>query len=91
MVNCLFQKVPSNDFSDLDKNLHALVQEIASRCQRIFAEASQAAARSATVSVDGGAIPPQTSSVLTEGACHFVRQRVVSNQNEVNSMLFVVG
>ncbi|KAG6381189.1 anaphase-promoting complex, cyclosome, subunit 4-domain-containing protein [Boletus reticuloceps] len=75
-------KVRSNDFSDLDKNLDALVQEIASRCQRIFAEASQAAARSATMSVDGGATPPQPNLALTEGACHFVRQRVVGNQNE---------
>ncbi|KAF8445957.1 anaphase-promoting complex, cyclosome, subunit 4-domain-containing protein [Boletus edulis BED1] len=75
-------KVPSKDFSDLDKNLDALVQEIASRCQRIFAEASQAGARSATMSVDGGATPPQPKPVLTEGACHLVRQRVVGNQNE---------
>lgn len=87
----MFQKVPSNDFSHLDKNLDVLVQEIASRCQRVFAEASQAAARSATVLVDGGATPPQASSVPTAGTCHFVRQRVVSNQNEVNSMLFAVG
>ncbi|KAG9314377.1 anaphase-promoting complex, cyclosome, subunit 4-domain-containing protein [Chiua virens] len=77
----------SKDFSHLDKNLEALIEETASRCQRVFAEVSRAAARSATVSVDGGASPPQASSVLTEGVCHFVRQRVVSNQNEPDQHL----
>ncbi|KAF9229304.1 hypothetical protein BS17DRAFT_689834 [Gyrodon lividus] len=83
--------IASIDFSHLDRNLDALAQEMASWCQRIFAQASQAAARSATVSTDGGAIPPQVllaSSASSKGVCHFVRQRVVSNYNEVNGILF---
>ncbi|KAG8219826.1 anaphase-promoting complex, cyclosome, subunit 4-domain-containing protein [Butyriboletus roseoflavus] len=80
-------KVLLNDLSHLDKNLDALVQEIASRCQGVFAKGSQAAARSAAVSMDGGATPAQASSVPTEAVCHFVRQRVVSNQNEPDHLL----
>lgn len=80
-----------NDFSHLDKNLDALVQEIASRCKQVFAEVSRAAARSATVSTDGGATVSQASRVPTGGTCHFARQRVVDNQNEVNGVYFAVG
>ncbi|KIK94368.1 hypothetical protein PAXRUDRAFT_828088 [Paxillus rubicundulus Ve08.2h10] len=74
--------IPSVEFSHLDRNLDALAQEMASWCQRIFAQASQAAARSATVSVDGGAIPTQVlqaSPASSKDVCHFARQRV---QNE---------
>ncbi|KAF9241365.1 anaphase-promoting complex, cyclosome, subunit 4-domain-containing protein, partial [Melanogaster broomeanus] len=77
--------IPSVDFSHLDRNLDVLIHEMASLCQRIFAQASQAAARSAIVSGDGGAIPPQVlqaSPASSKGVCHFVRQRVVSNHNE---------
>ncbi|KAH7883604.1 anaphase-promoting complex, cyclosome, subunit 4-domain-containing protein [Phlebopus sp. FC_14] len=77
--------IPPVDFSHLDRNLEALVQELASRCQRVFARASQAAARSAIVSTDGGAIPTQVadaSCASFDGACQFTRQRVVSDENE---------
>ncbi|KIJ68430.1 hypothetical protein HYDPIDRAFT_106626 [Hydnomerulius pinastri MD-312] len=77
--------IPSVNSSHLDRNLDALVQKMASRCQRVFAQASQAAARSAIVSADGGAIPPQVvqaSSASSNGVCQFARQRVVSNENE---------
>ncbi|KIJ21731.1 hypothetical protein PAXINDRAFT_165137 [Paxillus involutus ATCC 200175] len=77
--------IPSVEFSHLDRNLDALAQEMASWCQRIFAQASQAAARSATVSADGGAIPTQVlqaSPASSKGVCHFARQRVASNHNE---------
>ncbi|KAG6335275.1 hypothetical protein ID866_3804 [Astraeus odoratus] len=45
--------------SHLGRNLEALVQELATQCQQIFARASQAAARSAVVAAEGGAVPPQ--------------------------------
>ncbi|EMD42038.1 hypothetical protein CERSUDRAFT_42528 [Gelatoporia subvermispora B] len=37
------------DLSHLDRNLDSLIQDFASRCQRIFAEASHATARSAII------------------------------------------
>jgi len=79
------------ELSHLDRNLDALVQEIAARCQQVFSTASHAAARSAVISVDGGALPPQAdeASAASPGSiCLFVRQRVIYKDNEVNSMLF---
>lgn len=40
------------DISHLDRNLDALIQELAMRCQRAFTHASGAPCRSAVVSLD---------------------------------------
>ncbi|KAL6309999.1 anaphase-promoting complex, cyclosome, subunit 4-domain-containing protein [Sparassis latifolia] len=45
------------DLSHLDRNLDSLIQELATRCQRIFGEAANGAARSAVV-LSGPTYPP---------------------------------
>lgn len=78
------------ELSHLDRNLDALVQEIAARCQQVFSTASHAAARSAVISVDGGALPPQAdeASAASPGSiCLFVRQRVIYKDNEPDGHL----
>ncbi|KAG2154867.1 anaphase-promoting complex, cyclosome, subunit 4-domain-containing protein [Suillus clintonianus] len=81
-VNC---NVSTADKSHLDKNLWALVHDLAVRCQRVFAHVSKATARSAIVSGSGGATPFQVeaSETVPGGACQFVRERVV-RRNEVS-------
>ncbi|KAH7930991.1 hypothetical protein BV22DRAFT_1027754 [Leucogyrophana mollusca] len=79
--------ITSAQFSHLDRNLNALIQELASRCQRVFAQASQAAARSAVTSTDGGAIPPQVvacrpASEATDRP--LVRQRIIGDKRDKN-------
>ncbi|KDR85006.1 hypothetical protein GALMADRAFT_233556 [Galerina marginata CBS 339.88] len=43
---------PQKDLNNLDRNIEALIQELANRCQQIFHQASGAASRSAIVSFD---------------------------------------
>ncbi|KAI6047625.1 anaphase-promoting complex, cyclosome, subunit 4-domain-containing protein [Pisolithus marmoratus] len=76
------------EFSQLDRNLDALIQELAIRCQRVFAQASPATARSATVPADGGAVPTKARelSPTPENNCLFIRQRVVCDDNEVSGV-----
>lgn len=76
------------ELSHLDRNLDGLVQELAARCQQVFSTASHAAARSAVISVDGGALPPQAAEASAATVCLCVRQRVIYEGNEVNSKFF---
>jgi len=75
--------VKHKDLSHLDRNLDALVQELAVRCHRIFVHASAAATRSAVLSpgpgsvvtqVAGGRPDPQSRPHLA------IRERVVRNK-----------
>lgn len=47
-----FKDGTRRDLSHLDRNLDSLIQELASRCQLIFARAGAAASRSASVSTE---------------------------------------
>ncbi|KAH7911187.1 anaphase-promoting complex, cyclosome, subunit 4-domain-containing protein [Hygrophoropsis aurantiaca] len=76
--------ITSAQFSDMDRNLDALVQKLASTCQQIFSRASQAAARSAVTATDGGAILPQVAAgrpTSEAGDQSFVRQRIIGDKN----------
>ncbi|KAL4070952.1 anaphase-promoting complex, cyclosome, subunit 4-domain-containing protein [Scleroderma citrinum] len=82
--------IMSMELSHLDRNLDALVQVLAARCQQVFSNASHAAARSAVISVDGGAILSQVdkaSAAPPENICLFVRQRVTYKVNEPDAHL----
>lgn len=82
------------ELSELDRNLDALVQELASRCQQVFVQASPATARSATVSVGGGAVLTKAKelSPAPENNCLFIHQRVICDDNEPNdSLQYVVA
>lgn len=70
----------------MDRNVDALIQELAIRCQRVFARAAGAAARCAVVSFGpsspgnqaaGARLPPQPSNRL------FIRERIIKTENEV--------
>lgn len=75
------------ELSHLDRNLDGLVQELAARCQQVFSTASHAAARSAVISVDGGALPPQAAEASAATVCLCVRQRVIYEGNEPDGHL----
>lgn len=84
----------SVELSHLDRNLEALVQQLAGRCQSIFMEASGAAARSAVVSTDGGAVPVQDvepSNGSRSYECLFIRERVTRQKNEVKGVFLFSG
>lgn len=83
------------ELSDLDRNLDALVQELATRCQQVFEQASPATARFATVSVGGGGAVLTKAKELSpapENNCLFIHQRVICDDNEPNdSLQYVVA
>lgn len=63
------------DLSHLDRNLDALVQELATRCRRIFDHAACAVARSAVISRSDLALP-RIASARQTGEIHFsIRER----------------
>ncbi|KAI6031817.1 anaphase-promoting complex, cyclosome, subunit 4-domain-containing protein [Pisolithus microcarpus] len=93
-VDRWFTGVMRIELSELDRNLDALVQELASRCQQVFVQASPATARSATVSVGGGAVLTKAKelSPAPENNCLFIHQRVICDDNEPNdSLQYVVA
>ncbi|KAJ7706158.1 anaphase-promoting complex, cyclosome, subunit 4-domain-containing protein [Mycena rosella] len=74
-----------NELNHLDRNLDALVQEIAFRCQRVFEGAAGATSRSALVSVGRHSIAsqatparptPQSNQPIT------IRERIILGENE---------
>ncbi|KAJ3575641.1 hypothetical protein NP233_g977 [Leucocoprinus birnbaumii] len=78
------------DLSHLDRNLDALVQELALRCQRIFARAAAAASRSAIVSNEHLSI---TGDIHSEhqGRAHptpKIRERIssIKDSNAIQSL-----
>jgi anaphase-promoting complex subunit 4 len=69
------------DLSHLDRNLDALVQEVAIRCQRIFARAAAAASRSAIVSNEHLSIAkdvPQSEHQGRANVTQKIRERISS-------------
>ncbi|KAH9946631.1 anaphase-promoting complex, cyclosome, subunit 4-domain-containing protein [Amylocystis lapponica] len=80
--------VKQKDLSHLDRNLDSLIQELATRCSRIFVEAASATARSAAV-VSGPISAPRTSSSAGQpgdlSPAPLIRERTVRNENEVGS------
>ncbi|KXN90007.1 hypothetical protein AN958_05012 [Leucoagaricus sp. SymC.cos] len=68
------------DLNHLDRNLDALVQELAICCQRIFARAAAAASRSAVVSNEHLSIAYQPGH---QGrATNTIRERITSNKDD---------
>ncbi|KAF5355856.1 hypothetical protein D9756_003780 [Leucocoprinus leucothites] len=73
------------DLSHLDRNLDALVQELAIRCQRIFARAAAAASRSAVVSDEHLSIECDIHQPEHQGRTHAtrkIRERISSIQDD---------
>ena len=75
----------------MDRNIDALIQELTTRCQKIFVRAAGASARSAIVTRGPGA------ETLTQGASHqisgystgaLVRERVLKD-SEVRFLLSI--
>ena len=79
------QNVKQKDLSHLDRNLDSLIQELATRCSRIFVEAASATARSAAVMFG----PNSASRVgkkkeqLNNSSPALIRERTVRNEREV--------
>jgi hypothetical protein len=72
--------------SHLDRNLDALIQELAARCQRIFVRAASASARSAVVSRAPEAIQDadtRPGPQYPKGS--IVRYRITEETNEVGT------
>ena len=86
IVDVPVQNIPRKDLSHLDRNLDALIEELANRCQRIFFQAAGAASRCAVVSFDSSLhaerLPEEER--LTESSLAFpFRERTI--RNEVNA------
>lgn len=76
------QEARRPDLSRLDRNLDALVHELAARCNSIFSGAAQAAARSAIVTHPSSVATPASEGVSKAA---FVRERLVA-ESEVRSL-----
>ncbi|KAJ6610891.1 anaphase-promoting complex, cyclosome, subunit 4-domain-containing protein [Mycena sp. CBHHK59/15] len=76
-----------NDLSHLDRNLDALVQELASRCQRVFDGAAGATSRSALVSVRRDSIFSQATHARQSNARTTIRERIILGENEVRRLV----
>jgi anaphase-promoting complex subunit 4 len=70
------QKVPQKDLNHIDRNLNALVEELATRCRQVFDGAADAFSRSATIS--SGAWHLSSSPSLSPSKSSFcIRERSV--------------
>lgn len=65
------------DLNHLDRNLDALVQELAIRCQRIFARAAAAVSRSAIISTEHLSIASQPTHGERTSDVWKIRERVL--------------
>ena len=86
IFDLLLQNIPRKDLSHLDRNLDALIEEIANRCQRVFYQAAGAPSRCAVVSFDSSLhterLPEEERP--TESSLVFpFRERTIAN--EVNA------
>ncbi|KAF8641031.1 hypothetical protein AX17_000676 [Amanita inopinata Kibby_2008] len=64
------------DLNHLDRNLDALVQELATRCRRIFNHAAYATSRSSVVSLGHDPVPLQVENIRQEVNVRFpIRER----------------
>ncbi|KAJ7092748.1 anaphase-promoting complex, cyclosome, subunit 4-domain-containing protein [Mycena epipterygia] len=74
-----------NELNHLDRNLDALVQEIALRCQRIFDGAAGATSRSALVSARRDSMANQATSARPTPQSNphpTIRERIILDENE---------
>ena len=77
------QNIPRKDLSNLNRNLDALIEEMANRCQRIFHQAAGAPSRCAVVSFDSSLhterLPEEERP--TESSLVFpFRERTITNE-----------
>ena len=89
IIDAPLQNVPRKDLSHLNRNLDALIEELANRCQRIFYQAAGAPSRCAVVSFDSSLhterLPEEERP--TESSLVFpFRERTIAN--EVNAADF---
>jgi anaphase-promoting complex subunit 4 len=83
----LFQIVKHQDLSHLDRNLDALIQELATRCQRVFTQAAGATSRSAVVTFGQESLAKQERGPRPRHERKnesIIRERIVRSANEVN-------
>ncbi|KAJ7786332.1 anaphase-promoting complex, cyclosome, subunit 4-domain-containing protein [Mycena metata] len=74
-----------NDLNHLDRNLDALVQELASRCQRVFDGAAGATSRTALVSARRDSIASQATQARPAPQSNpqiTIRERIILGGNE---------
>jgi hypothetical protein len=69
----------------VERNLDALVQELATRCQRIFTRAAGAATRSAVIKARSGASLTRALDARLSDYPLIIRERVVGGGNEVSA------
>jgi len=84
------QNIKHKDLSHLDRNLDSLMQELATRCQRIFIEAASATARSAVVLSSG--TPSQAQGTTPLHATDFkdtpiMRERTVEDGSQAGTFV----
>ncbi|KAI0078893.1 hypothetical protein K474DRAFT_1659827 [Panus rudis PR-1116 ss-1] len=85
-------KLRQQDHNHLDRNLPSLMQELATRCHRIFVEASKAASRSAaTISTVTPVSSPGAQAGNLADAPVIVRERTVPDPSEVNGHIQYVA
>jgi len=78
--------ITQKDLSHLDRNLDALILDLAARCQRIFVRAASASARSAIVS----RVPKAAQEVDARSSSRYlkssiVRDRITEDKNETGN------
>jgi anaphase-promoting complex subunit 4 len=88
--NARFNKnVKQNDLAHLDRNLDALIQELATRCQKIFLRGAIAATRSADVKWgQDPAFRAKTTFSAELMNPLVVRERIIKPDDRVSAMLF---
>ncbi|TFK41138.1 anaphase-promoting complex, cyclosome, subunit 4-domain-containing protein [Crucibulum laeve] len=75
--------IAHKDLSHLDRNLDALIQELALRCQRVFSRAAGAACRSAIISSKDTSIlqEPATRHIPQQEHTSSIRERTTMNES----------
>lgn len=75
------------DLSHLDRNLDALVQDLAGRCSQVFEHACGAAARSADISFGKDSVATIPRSEPFSNHVSFIRERIITEKHEVRVFL----
>ncbi|KAJ6575135.1 anaphase-promoting complex, cyclosome, subunit 4-domain-containing protein [Mycena capillaripes] len=84
-VVCCLHTTTQNELNHLDRNLDALVQELASRCQRVFDGAAGATSRSALVSARRDSMASQATQARPAPQSNpqiTIRERIILGENE---------
>ncbi|THH16998.1 hypothetical protein EW146_g3736 [Bondarzewia mesenterica] len=82
----LQHRVVQKDHYRVDKNLYALVQNLAKRCETIFLRAASATARSAEVCREGAGSPASTP-VENPNLTYVIRERSVADKEMTNHFI----